>query len=93
MDELVWKQGDAYRFACDFGGAAFGALHVNDHLVCQFGANAGACGPDGQPSPCNGTDNPLPTMARTALPVRLTVWTNGTAASPDVVRTLIVSGR
>ena len=77
---LTARPGDNYIFACDFGGAAFGALHVDDHLVCQFGANAGSCGPDGQPSPCNGTDNPLPTMARTALPVRLTVWTNGTAA-------------
>ena len=58
------------QFVCDFGAATFAALHVDDHLVCQVGANAGRCGIDGGNTPCNGTDNPLPTLSRTKWPIR-----------------------
>ena len=51
-------------------------LHIDDHLVCQQGANKGTCGVDGGNHPCAGTDNPLPTLTRTALPVRLAVMYN-----------------
>ena len=37
---LVAKPGETYAFECAFGpGIRFAMLHVNDHLVCQLGAN------------------------------------------------------
>ena len=66
--------GAQYAFTCNFGTAVYATLHVDDHLVCQLGAHNGTgCGPPGTPHSCAGTDNPLPTMTRTALPVRMTV--------------------
>ena len=79
MQALVGAQ---YAFACDLAGASFATLHVDDHLVCQRGAHVGSqCGPPGSPHDCKGTDNPLPTMSRTALPVRMTVMRNATSTT------------
>lgn len=91
--------GSSYSFNCSFGGAQFASLHVDGHLVCQHGANADAvltpgqgsksgCGGGSDHGPCNGVDNPFPTMRRTELAVRLAVQYNpallpaGTAPPP-----------
>ena len=120
-----------YGFNCSFGGAHFGALYVDDHLVCQWGANvdsvftpgqgsgaillnlgliflavlpifcsrcsflpefihvahitrcvAHGCGGGGGHTPCAGIDNPLPTMSRTQLPVRLQLLYNPALLPP-----------
>ena len=79
--------GQLYNFTCDFGDQVqFATLHVDDHLVCQHGANVNTgaekgqgkgCGAPDQNLPCTGVDNPLPTMSRTALPVRMQLLANG----------------
>lgn len=72
---MVSVKGQRYAFECDFGPhATFGILHIDDHLVCQLGANVGAgCGAPGQHNNCNSTDNPLVGMTRSLWPVRMTV--------------------
>jgi hypothetical protein len=82
---LVAEQGDTFAFSCKFTGASVAFLHVDDHLVCQHGANAGKCNSEGS-TWCNGTDNPLPVRLRTNLPVRLSVVAapGSTAVTADV---------
>ena len=82
---MVVEHGMQYSFHCDFGSATVSALHIDDHLVCQQGANVGTtCGAPGSPEPCMYGDNPLPTMTRTALPIRLDVMFNGTGTDTHV---------
>lgn len=61
------QDGETYSFSCNFGGATLAYLHVDDHLLCQTGANS----PSG--TVAGTTDDPLPVMSRTALPIRLAV--------------------
>lgn len=70
---LAAIDGVEYSFKCDFGDAAFAMLRVDDHLVCQQGANNGS---DCQQGPCDTIDNPLPTMSKNALPIKLVVVIN-----------------
>ena len=81
--------GGYYRFNCSFGVSTWVSLHVDDHLVCQFGANVdgklipgqgskAGCGGGSDHTSCAGVDNPLAVMTRTQLPVRLSVMYNPT---------------
>lgn len=83
----------SYGFNCSFGGAQFGTLHIDDHLVCQWGANsdsvltpgqgkASGCGGGGGHQLCAGVDNPLLTMSRTQLPVRMQLFYNPALLTP-----------
>ena len=84
---LSAQPADRLQVACDFGAATFATLHIDDHLVCQLGANAGDhCGANGAWHSCNGTDSPLPVMSRTDLPVRLTVMVATAQPAPVKVR-------
>lgn len=84
---LTLVHGQSVRVSCVFGaGIVFGMLHLDDHLICQTGANTGTnCGPPGTPHRCNGTDNPLPVMTRTQLPLRLAVVYSSPAATTATV--------
>ena len=71
---LTVQPGQQIRAICDFGGAAFAALHLDDHLVCVQGSNNGTgCTDDIN---CDGVDNPFPVLTRTKLPYRLYVESN-----------------
>lgn len=67
------REGFAYTAQCSFGGATLAFLHVDDHLLCQQGANA--------VQTMEPNDGPLPTMHRTQLPIRLAVMHAGGSAS------------
>ena len=84
---LTVTPGAQYSFNCSFGVATWVALHVDDHLVCQYGANsdgkytpgqghAAGCGGGTGHTSCAGVDNPLRVMSRTELPVRLSLLYN-----------------
>jgi hypothetical protein len=68
---LTADAGCEYAFECDFGRVSLGTLHVDDHLVCQFGANFR--------SNLTRVDNPLPARSRKQLGVRLAVVSNETS--------------
>ena len=75
---LTADAGCKYAFDCDFGRASLGFLHVDDHLVCQFGANFRGN--------VTHVDNPFPARSRSQLAVRLSVISNETSgAARDVV--------
>jgi hypothetical protein len=93
--------GASYAFNCSFGAAQLGSLHVDDHLVCQFGANSDSvlvpgqgskrgCGGGGGHHPCDGIDNPLAVMSRTELPLRLSVLYNPALALAAAPSSLVV---
>ena len=77
---LIAVAGESYAFSCDFGAAVFATLHIDDHLVCQKGANDNSAG----------VDTPLPVRTRTQLAVRLVVLFDRTSAQiankADIVR-------
>ena len=91
---LVAQPGQNYSFNCSFGAAHFATLHVDDHLVCQFGANSDTvltpgqgskpgCGGGSDHASCAGVDTPLPTMTRTELPVRMQLLYNPSLLPPN----------
>ena len=91
---LISRPGDVLSISCEFSGATLAMLHIDDHLVCQHGANAGAgCRTDNHL--CNGTDSPLTVRSRTNLPVRLALFVNESRATPIDVRVQLklASGR
>jgi hypothetical protein len=61
--------GGSLRFDCTFLGVSLAFLHVDDHLVCQTGANS----PSGD---VTSLDNPVRVLSKLALPVRLAVYDN-----------------
>ena len=90
---MTAEPGRNYSFNCSFGAAHFATLHVDDHLVCQIGANSDSilipgqgskpgCGGGSDHSSCAGVDNPLPTMSRTQLPVRMQLLYNPALLPP-----------
>lgn len=82
---LTAGPGDVLTVSCDFGNATFATLRIDDHLVCQHGANSGdGCRTDSHL--CNGTDSPLPLLSRTSLPIRLAVIVNETQTTPLAIR-------
>lgn len=85
---LIATRGDTFAFSCVFTGAAVAFLHIDDHLVCQHGANSGHCDSEGS-TWCNGTDSPLPVRSRTSLPVRLSIV--AAPGSVDVTATVTLS--
>jgi hypothetical protein len=98
---MTVQAGAKYSFNCSFGAAHFGALHVDDHLVCQHGANVDViltpgqkggkgCGGGGGHHTCSGIDNPLPIMSRKELPVRLQVLHNPALRGPASSSSLLV---
>ena len=47
---MTAEPGKSYSFNCSFGAAQFAALHIDDHLVCQHGANSDSVLTPGQGS-------------------------------------------
>lgn len=82
---LSTKPSDLMMLRCDFGNTTFAMLHIDDHLVCQQGANVGdSCGTPNHE--CNGTDSPLPVLSKTSLPIRLAMLVDGARAAPVLVK-------
>ena len=76
---LVANEGERYSFTCDFGSVRLAYLHVDDHMLCQTGTNSGIGQVAGRKE-----ENPLPTMSRKNLPLRLAVVHDGNSAGPTV---------
>jgi hypothetical protein len=82
VGSLAANDDESYSFACNFGNVRLAYLHVDDHMLCQTGTNS----PRGKVA--GSTDNPVPTMSRKMLPIRLAVVHDGnatfTGASVDI---------
>jgi len=72
-----------YSFACDFGEAHVGFLHVDGHLVCQAGAYSAA-------GDVTHLDTPLPARTKLQLPLRLSLYYGGSGGGDGNVSVSVV---